>query len=81
MPPMEDAIQTNDCNSPEEACGFFKEELDCFPVSATMASFATSTIEAPRFPSRRYTVIKKNELLEVGTNATASHDRACKNAA
>lgn len=78
---MEDAIQTNDCNSPEEACGFFGEELDCFPVSATIASFATSTIEAPRFPRRRYRVIKRNELLDVGTNAIASHDRACKKAA
>lgn len=55
--------------------------MGCFPVSATMASFATSAMEAPRLLRRRYRVIVNNEMLDEERNAIASHDSACKKAA
>lgn len=44
-----------------------------------MASFATSVIEAPRLPRRRYIEIAKTDMLD-GEIAIASHDSACKKA-
>lgn len=80
-PPTEAAIQTNDWTWPDEEFGLFlDDELGGFPNSATMASLATSTTEAPKFPSKRYRVIVKNEIFE-GERNIAIHDTACKNAA
>ena len=81
-PPMEEAIQTKDWSSPEEdACFFLEEEVGCLPISATMASLATSTIEAPRLLRSRYRVIVKIEMFDEGRIAIASHDTACRTAA
>ena len=55
-PPAEEAIQTKDWSSPEEEEEEEEEGGDgcfCFPSSATMASLATSTMEAPRLLRRR----------------------------
>jgi hypothetical protein len=56
------------------------EEGGCLPISATMASFATSVIEAPRLLRRRYIEIVKIDMFD-GEIAIASHDNACKKAA
>jgi hypothetical protein len=81
-PPAEEAIQTYDWSSPEED-GFelLEEEVSCFPTSATIASLATSAIEAPRLLSRRYRVMVKIEKLDGERSAIASHETACNKAA
>lgn len=56
------------------------EDGGCLPISATMASFPTSVIEAPRLLRRRYIEIVKTDMLD-GEIAIASHDSACKKAA
>ena len=58
-----------------------EEEVGCFPTSATMASFATSAIEAPRLLRRRNKVMEKIEMLDGERIAIASHDTACNKAA
>lgn len=81
-PPAADAIQTYDCSSPEEdGEELLEEEVGCFPTSATMASFATSAIEAPRLLRRRYRVTVKIETLDGDRTAIVSHETACKKAA
>jgi len=80
-PPAEEAIQTNDWRLPEEdGCGCLVEEGLCFSISATMASFATSAIEAPRLLRRRYVEMVKIGMFD-GEIAMISHDSACKKAA
>lgn len=80
-PPAEEAIQTNDWRLPEEdGWGCLVEEGVCLAISATMASFATSAIEAPRLLRRRYMEIAKIDMF-VGEIAMTSHDSACKKAA
>lgn len=78
-PPIDPATHANDGRSEEEDDAEFP--AGCFAHSATTASFATSTIEAPRFPRRRLMVIVKKEMLEGGRDAMENHDTACKNAA
>lgn len=71
-PPIDPATHPNDWRS--------DLLLGSFPHSATTASFATSTIEAPRFPRRRKMVIVKNEIVEDGNDAIANQDIACNKA-
>lgn len=80
-PPTEEAIQTNDWRLPEEdGLECFFEEGGGLPISATMASFATSAIDAPRLLRRRYIEIEKIDMLD-GEIAIANHDNACNKAA
>lgn len=80
-PPAEPAIQTKDWRLPEEdGCLCLVEEGLCLAISATMASFATSAIEAPRLLRRRYMEIVKIEMFD-GEIAMIIHDSACKKAA
>ena len=75
-PPMEEAIQTKDWRLPEdlvEDCGFLL-------ISATIASFATSAIDAPKLLRRRNREKVKTVMLD-GEIAMASHDSACNKAA
>ncbi|RDX89925.1 hypothetical protein CR513_28277, partial [Mucuna pruriens] len=59
-PPAEEAIQTNDWRFPEEdGWGCLVEEGVCLAFSATMASFATSAIEAPR-------LLRRSSKIEAG---------------
>lgn len=81
-PPAAEAIHTYDCSSPEEDGGeLLDDEVGCFPNSATMASFATSAIEAPRLLRRRYRATVKIETLDGDRTAIVSHETNCKKAA
>lgn len=84
-PPTDKAIQTNDWSSPspEDGNGWrpLEEVGRCLLASATMASFATSAIEAPRLLRRRYVVKIESEMLDSAGIAIANHDIACKKAA
>ena len=55
--------------------------MSSFPISATMASFATSAIEAPRLLRRRHRLKVKIEMPDGERIAIASHEAACKKAA
>jgi len=55
--------------------------VSCFPIPATMASFATSAIEAPRLLRRRHRLKVKIEMPDGERIAIASHETACKKAA
>jgi hypothetical protein len=81
-PPAEEAIQTNDWSSPEEYdWEFLGGKAGCFPISATMASFATSAIDAPRLLRRRQRLKVTIEMPDGERIAMASHETACKKAA
>ena len=55
--------------------------MGCFPISATMASFATSAIEAPRLLRRRHRLKVTIEMPDGERIAIASHETDCKKAA
>ena len=50
------------------------------PVSATMASLATSAMEPPRDPMMSKNVKTGTEIMELGKMARVNQERACRNA-
>lgn len=70
------AIHTNDWSWPDPD-GY----CDCFPASATIASLATSAMDAPRLPRRRKKLRIAMEVEDSGRKAIANQEMACKRAA
>lgn len=68
-------INAKDCSWPDT-----DGDCNCLPASATMASLATSAIDAPRFPRRRKRV-RMAIVMDSGRRTIANHETACNRAA